>query len=268
MSLLDYIDEIRQLGVRCFSLEKLMADKGLSKSAALSAISRIKNRGKLMSPVRGFYVIVPPEHKLHGSIPAEELIPMMMHYLNAAYYVALLSAAGFYGAGHQKIFKFQVVTNSRIDHPLEFGQVKIEIIKRKDLSHLPTQNFIVNTGYLKVAAPELIAIDLLEYVHRCGGLNHVVTVFAELIESLDADKLIKLACDMKVEYQLQRIGYILDNVELMDEALAQQFINKMAAHVIKRKQKYVSLSPKMPKTGFPRCKKWRIVINIKIESDV
>ncbi|MCW5589375.1 MAG: hypothetical protein KIT27_06885 [Legionellales bacterium] len=34
----------------------------------------------------------------------------MMKYLDAEYYVALLSAAGFYGASHQKPMVFQVVS--------------------------------------------------------------------------------------------------------------------------------------------------------------
>ncbi len=268
MSLSSYIKEIRQFGARHFTLEKLMADMRLSKNAALNAIHRIKEKGELISPLRGLYVIVPPEHMPHGCIPAEELVPIMMKHLNTEYYVALLSAAGFYGAAHQKIFKFQVITNARIIHPLKFGQIEIEIIKRKKLSNLPIQNFTVNTGYLNVASPELIAIDLLEYIHRCGGLNHVVTVFSELLESLDADTLIKLVCDMQVEYQLQRIGYILDNIELMDDDLAAKFTEKLAVHVYKRKQKYLPLSSDITKTGFSRCRKWRIVINAKIESDL
>ncbi len=268
MRLSDYIKQIRQYGGRHFTLTKLMADMGLSKNAALNAIYRIKDQGELISPLKGLYVIVPPEHKLHGCIPAEELIPIVMNHLNAEYYVALLSAAGFYGAAHQKIFKFQVITNARIRHPWEFGQIKIEVIKKNDLSNLPTQDFTVSTGYLKVAAPELVALDLLEYTHRCGGLNNIVTVFSELIENLDADKLIKLACDTGTVYQLQRIGYIIDNIELMDEALANQFVRTLADYVSKNKPKYLPLSSKTPKAHFPRCKKWRIIINTEIESDL
>ena len=268
MGLSDYIKKVRQYGGRHFTLKKLMTDMGLSKNAALNAIYRIKDQGELISPLKSLYVIVPPEHKLHGCIPAEELIPIIMKYLDVEYYVALLSAAGFYGAAHQKIFKFQVITNARIRHPWKFGQIKIEVIRKKDLSNLPTQDFTVSTGYLKVAAPELAALDLLEYTHRCGGLNNVVTVFAELIENLDADKLIKLASDIGAAYQLQRIGYIVDNIELMEEELADKFIDKLADYVSKNKPKYLPLSSKISKTNFPRCKKWRIVVNTKIESDL
>ena len=268
MSLSDYLKKIRQHGERHFTLEKLMADMELSKNAALNTIYRINDQCELISPLKGLYVIVPPEHKLHGCIPAEELIPIIMKHLGAEYYVALLSAAGFYGAAHQKIFKFQVTTNARITHPWEFGQIKIEVIRKKDLSNLPLQDFTVSTGYLKVAAPELVALDLLEYTYRCGGLNNVVTVFSELIENLDADKLIKLATDIDAAYQLQRIGYIVDNIELMDEESADKFIVKLADYVSQNKPKYLPLSSKIPKNKFPRCKKWRIVINTEIESDL
>ena len=268
MSLLDYIKSIRKSGERYFTIEKLMADLCIGKNAALNAIHRVKKKGELISPSKGLYVIVPPEHMVHGSIPAEELIPIIMNHLNADYYVGLLSAAGFYGASHQKTFRFQVITNARIVHPLEFGQIKIEIVRRKVISDLPLRDFTVNTGYLKVASPELIAIDLLEYVHRCGGLNHVVTVLSELIESMDADRLIKLACDMEREHQLQRIGYIVDNIELMDEDLSRRFVEKIHGYISGHKGKYLPLSSSIVQRGFPRCKKWRIVINTEIESDV
>ena len=78
----------------------------------------------------------------------------------------------------------------------------VEHRQLRHLSNLPIQDFTVSTGYLKVAAPELVALDLLEYTYRCGGLNNVVTVFSELIENLDADKLIKLACS-----KCKRINY-------------------------------------------------------------
>ena len=82
---------------------------------------------------------------------------------------------------------------------------------------LPTQDFIVSTGYLKVATPELVALDVLEYPNHAGGLNHIATVFSELIEVLDPIKLINLAKDTSTRHQLQRIGYILDHIDVMDE---------------------------------------------------
>ena len=57
---------------------------------------------KIITPIKGLYVMLPPEHQPYGSIPAEELVPIIMKHLNVDYYVGLLSAGLFYGATHQK----------------------------------------------------------------------------------------------------------------------------------------------------------------------
>jgi len=51
-----------------------------------------------------------------------------MKHLNVDYYVGLLSAGLFYGATHQKPARFQVITNKRVKHPLQFGDVVIQLV--------------------------------------------------------------------------------------------------------------------------------------------
>ena len=268
MNLSSYVKEIRKNGQRYFVLEQLMADQGLSKNAALNAISRLRGQGELISPARGLYVIVPPEHQPHGSIPPQELVPLIMQYLDVNYYVALLSAGLFHGATHQKPARFQVISDKRIKHPSTFGDVEIDYIYKKSVITLPTQDFTVATGYLKVATPELVALDLLKYPDHAGGLNHMATVFSELIETLDPVKLIDLAKDTRTECQLQRIGYILDHIDVMDEENAEIIINALALHVQENKPNYLPLASEISKIGYPRCKKWKIIENAEIESDL
>ena len=45
------------------------------------------------SPAHGFYVIVPPECRQLGCLPAGQFIPALMEQLGLGYYVGLLSAA-------------------------------------------------------------------------------------------------------------------------------------------------------------------------------
>jgi len=85
----------------------------------------------------------------------------------------LLSAATFYGAAHQKPARFQVISNKKIKHSLQFGQVAAELIYRKSLANLPLKDFTVETGYLKVGIPELTAIDLFKYPVRAAGISHI-----------------------------------------------------------------------------------------------
>jgi len=212
-----YLEKLRSTGRRYFTSQEIIKDLSLSEDAARSGLYRLKRDEKLISPISGLYVIVPPEHKSYGSIPADELIPIMMKHLDAKYYVALLSAAAFYGAAHQKPMVFQIVTNRRIKHSLKFGQVHIQLIYKKSLADLPTKDFIVSSGYLKVATPELLAIDLLKFQNHAGGMNNIATVLSELVESIDASKLIQLAKNMSEQYQLQRLGYIIEKIDVMDD---------------------------------------------------
>lgn len=268
MNLQNYIKNLRKEGKRCFSINDLMEQFSVSAGSARVALHRLLKRGDVISPARGFYVIVPPEHQPHGSIPAQELVPLLMQHIKANYYLSLLSAGLFYGASHQKPARFQIISDKRIKHPLKFGDVDIQVIYKKRILNLPIQNFTVSTGYLKVASPELVALDLLNYPDHAGGLNHIATVFSELIEQLDPQKMISLAKHTNSEYQLQRIGYILDHIEIADAPNAKNFITVLAAYINELKPNYLALASEITKSTYPRCKKWRIIENTKIESDL
>jgi predicted transcriptional regulator of viral defense system len=268
MNLQSYIKDIRKEGRRCFTILDIVEQFHVSNSHARVALHRLLKTGDIISPARGLYVIVPPEHQPHGSIPPQELVPLVMQYMGAHYYVALLSAGLFHGATHQKPARFQVISDKRIKHPSIFGDVEIDYIYKKSVLELPTHDFTASTGYLKVATPELVALDLLEYPNHAGGLNHIATVFSELFEALDPIKLINLAKDTHAEYQLQRIGYILDHIDVMDETNAEIMINALAQHVQENKPSYLPLASEISKIGYSRCKKWRIIENSEIESDL
>jgi predicted transcriptional regulator of viral defense system len=263
-----YLERLRSSGKRHFTSEEIRKDLHLSDDAARSGLARLKREGKLISPVNGLYVIVPPECRPYGSIPAEELVPIMMKYLHAEYYVALLSAAAYFGATHQKPARFQVISNKRIKHSLEFGQVVIELIYKDSLSYLPTQDFSVSTGYLKVATPELVAIDLFKYPRRAGGISHIATVLSELAESIDASKLIKLAEDINELCQIQRLGYVIEKIDVMDEDKKHRLVTGLADYLKNTNRPFISLVPNMPKAGCTKCKKWNVIENSDFESDL
>jgi hypothetical protein len=70
-----------------------------------------------------------------------------------------------------------------------------------------------------------------------------------------AIKFINLAKDSHAEYQLQRIGYILDHIDVMDENNAEIIINALAQHVQENKPNYLPLASEISKIGYSRCKK-------------
>ncbi|MEZ5284691.1 MAG: type IV toxin-antitoxin system AbiEi family antitoxin [Vicinamibacterales bacterium] len=67
------------------------------------------------------------------------------------------------------------------------------------------------------STPEATALDVAGYPHRVGGLNQVVTVLGELVEQLDADRLVAVA-DTAPPAWSQRLGYLLERVGAADKA--------------------------------------------------
>ena len=204
------------------------------------------------------YVIVPPEDRPYGSIPAEELVPIIMQHLKAGYYVGLLSASLFFGATHQKPARFQVITNKRIKHSLEFGDVVIELIYKNSLNGLPTQDFVVSTDYLRVAAPELLAIDLFKYSRRAGGVSHIATVLSELAPSIDENKLITLSGELGEACQIQRLGFMLEKIDVLeDEGKKERIVQRLADYLEDSDRPYVAFVPYVSRTGHPKCERWK-----------
>jgi len=82
---------------------------GVSVIAARSSIRRLKSKGLVAAPHRGFYVVVPPEYRRLGCLPADQFIPQLMQHLGLSYYAALLTAGRYHGAAHQQPQVFQVM---------------------------------------------------------------------------------------------------------------------------------------------------------------
>ena len=265
----EYLDTLRMSGRRNFTFQGIMHDLQISEASAKSGLYRLKKANKIITPIKGLYVIVPPEHQPYGSIPAEELVPIIMKHLNADYYVGLLSAGLFFGATHQKPARFQVITNKRIKHSLAFGDIVIELVYKKSLDGLPTQDFVVATGYLKVSTPELLTIDLFKYSKRAGGISHIDTVLSELTPRIDENRLIELAEKLGEICQIQRLGFVLERIEVMeDEEKKQQVINRLAEYLENVERPYVSLVPYISRTGHSKYSKWKIIENTDFESDL
>ncbi len=267
----NYVKKLRSLGKWSFTIEEAMKDLNASANQIQTAVYRMKKSGDLISPSKGFYVIVPPESKPLGSIPAEELVPILMSHLGITYYVGLLTAAMYYGATHQKPNSFQIVSNKRIKHSLKFGKVNIIAVYKKSLANLPVQDIIVATGYLKISSPELTIMDLFLYPNRSGGINHIATVLEEMIETVDSKKLLLLA-DLSNKYAykyawLQRLGYILEKIDPIDSEIKHKIIDELEAYLSSKKLKFIALASELPTAGYQRSKKWMIIENSTVEGD-
>ena len=261
MQLFDYIQRLSASGRCCFTSTDAEKALGVSRKASIMALARLTHKGLVVSPAKQFYLIIPPEYMSLGCLPPDQFIPHLMKYWELPYYVTLLSAAEYYGAGHQKSQYFQVMTT--INKPdLYCGHVQVRFIKKKIINTTPIKTFNTSRSVVRVSSPEATMMDLINYPRQSGGLNHVATVLSELVESIDAEKLIQLAKESTSLAWIQRLGYLLQVID--DEKLTLLLKDELKG----KKARIVPLDTNKSITGYPRDPEWRVAINMKIESDL
>lgn len=242
-----------------FSSSEARNALNVSANAANKALKRLKDQGILASPEREFYVIVPPEYRALGCLPAEQFVPALMEQKQLHYYAGLLSAAQYYGAAHQRPQQFQVVL-ARNRRPIECGKVRVSFIARKRIDDVPIKESNTARGTIRVSTPEATAIDLAGYPSHAGGLSHVATVLAELAEAISPG-LLPMAADTAPIPWAQRLGYLLELVGANEAASA------LDVYISAKAREYTLLAPGQASAS-ERNARWKIIINVSIEPDL
>jgi predicted transcriptional regulator of viral defense system len=75
-----YLQQIRASGRWYFTTKQAMSDLGITSNRLKKVVYRMKKSGDIISPAKGLYIIIPPEYKPQGSLPAEELVPILVNY--------------------------------------------------------------------------------------------------------------------------------------------------------------------------------------------
>jgi hypothetical protein len=97
---------------------------------------------------------------------------------------------------------------------------------------------------LRVTSPEATALELVGYSDQCGGLDNVASVLTELIDRLEALKLLAAARLCPIVW-VQRLGYLLDfakHEDLGDVLVASfPFVANGKAHAVGETAGFVKL---------------------------
>ncbi len=255
-----FIDELVAKGRFCFTIDDIKKLTNGSQQTIRVALYRQQKKGELVMPHRGFYVILPPEHRSRGCLPPEQFIPDLMEYLRETYYVGLLSAAEYYGAAHQRPQVFQVIV-AKSRRPLRCGKVTVQFIFRKNAAKIPTQSRNTPAGIIKIATPEATALDLIGYVKHCAGLDNVATTLTELSEKIEVKRLIEIA-ELSPIAWVQRLGYLFDRIGEQEKA------SVLTDYLIKKHPSPTALIPTITMKGSKKDDRWQIFVNADVESEV
>ena len=257
----EFIVHLRANGRYSFTLNEAELMLGLSKIPALNALHRSKQRGLIVSPVKGLYLIVPPEYQAFGCLPADLFIDDLMKFLKLPYYIAYLSAAQLYGTAHQKPQRFQVVT-TKSRRSIYCGRISIEFIQNKIAAQIPVRQIKTGSGYINVAEPEAVAMELVSAPQHAAGISNAATVLTELAESFDINRFQKLATINTELFWIQRLGYLLEFLELPEIA------DELFKLLENKKLHWVKLVSSPKYKALSRDSKWKIIINTEVEPDL
>ncbi len=266
-SIKEWIIKLQQNGKLYFSMEQVAdAFPDLKATGIRSALTRLSAKNSIISVWKGFYVIVPISYTAKGILPPVMYIDHLMKYIQRPYYVGLLNAAAFYGAALQQPQVFSVV----IQHPTlrdnNKKNVRLQFVARRNfppVELLETRK--TQTGYVTISSPALTAADIIQYEKEIGGLNRACTVLNDLIEVLDFRNTPDAFFEIVSTATIQRLGYLLENV-VESTDLANQLYEK----AIQANCAFQTVLLKNSKAVVNKItdKKWKIIINTKIEIDV
>ena len=246
------IEDVRETGM--YSSEQILQNE----------LYRLCSNKTIASVYRGFYVIIPVQYVLRGSVPATYYIDQLMAYLSKPYYVCMLSAAELLGAAHQRPQQFSVMTTFPKRRVVSTRNVIIDWFYREGLPEdaLITKN--TETGTIRISNPLLTAADLVQYQQHVGGLSLVATILEELSEQINIKSQFASLASFVKKVTWQRLGYILEHVveenELADELYEQ--IRNLPGSLM-----YMPFSTSVEDNTSERNSRWKIKINVQIEKD-
>ena len=256
----DIVVDYAAYGKYHFTFSEFRRTLGGTEAASRQALSRLTKKGEIASPSRGFYVILPPEYRRIGCLPADEFIPALMEFRNIRYYVGLLSAAQYFGAAHQRPQEFQVVLPKNRPR-IVCGKVNVAFLSRKNLQAVPTVRFNNPRGSIVVSSIEATAFDLVGYMHRAGGVDRVAALLSELAEELDPARLVEASRFSSVLWA-QRLGYLLEVVGADEKA------KLLKKSLWGRTRNFTKLLPGISDICIHKSEDWHVLVNTDVEPEI
>lgn len=245
-------------GQHSATAEEIAELVGWQLASVRSGLARLRSQRRVFSPARGLYVMIPPEYRSWGVVPAANFIDEMMHYLGRGYYVALLSAAAMHGASHQAPMAFQAMTDARVADR-EIGRVRLRFYVSRRLATMPTTTRNTPTGTVTVSTLEATVVDLVQHPRSSGGLSNIATILRE-IGSLDGDELARISA-LRPRAHARRLGWMLQRFSPDTDLAA------LRAHARAGTGPPSTLSPSGPRRG-PVDPEWSVWVNTAVEPDV
>lgn len=265
-----YLDERLSLGRAYFSREEGMCALGLSPEAFVAAVARLARKHRLVSPRRGFFLILRPEDRAAGAPDPVRWIDPLMRHLEIDYRISLLRAAAFHGSSHQAAMVFQVITSRQL-RDIDIGRYRLQFVYQEPatFARINQPDWLgqikSEAGFAKVAGVELTLLDAARYFHKTAGISGIAQIVKDLGVKADPYKLAKAAAHYK-NTSVRRLGYLLDQAGHARQA---DILEVFAHRAKSMKLLDPSVKPLLASSTALHDKntRWKLVISEFVEAD-
>jgi len=226
-------------------------------------LHRLSEKGEVINLRKGFYIIITPRYSSARKLPIQLYCQKLFQYLDRNYYIGLFSAAKFHGASHQQVQRDYVITEQPKFNNISKNSIDIRFFTTSNWYDKNIQQKKSDAGFFKISSPALTIVDLIHHQTKLGGINRMLATIEELTEELTKTDLADLLSWYPNKSTLQRLGFLLEQIGSEGE------IQEMIYSALKAKNFFpVLLSPKSNEKPGTVDNKWKVDVNVKLESDL
>ena len=134
------------------------------------------------------------------------------------------------------------------------------------ISNWPKENIVLkksDAGYFNISSPALTVVDLIHYQRKIGGLNRILSTLEELIEEIKIEDIEELLAWYPNKSSLQRFGFLLEMYQA-----DKKILDLIYKHLNSSKYFPVLLNSSTKQKAGKVNNKWKVDINLKLESDL
>ena len=191
------------------------------KSSALKmALYRLAKQGHIVLALKkpAKWLIVPPEHVHYGAPPVEWWIDDYLKDIEPDYYVALLSAARYWGSAHYALQTTQIMVG-KPRSAIKLERIKVAFVAKKKLRATPTIRVRTGVASLRVSTREATLLDLIRHQAHIGGIEAVARIAKDFSGAITAKELTNALDALDQIPTAQRLGFVLDHLGLARPAM-------------------------------------------------
>ncbi|MCM4157592.1 type IV toxin-antitoxin system AbiEi family antitoxin [Gramella sp. AN32] len=263
MSVSDYIKKLLSIEEYSFSLAELFKETGKGKTAIIRELDRLIEKKEVINLRQGFYLILTPRYSGFGKLPISLYIHKLFDYLGRKYYLGFYSAAKVYGASHQQTQRDYVMSQTPKLLDIQKSAIDIRFLTTSVWPKRNISSKKSDAGIYQVSSPALTLADLVRYQNKMGGINRMLSTIEELMEEVSQDDLEDLLEWFDHKATLQRLGFLVSEIDgnnSLDDLIF--------AHLSKQKFYPVLLQPNTEQRPGAVDNKWKVDVNLQLESDL